>query len=191
LEEAPSVQLLGKGRRTRTCPLWSRTVAALRAWLACRNDPDSSAPLFLNSCGRRLTRSGVAYVLSRAAKAAGLLNPKHARRLTPHVMRHSTAMHLLQAGADLAVVATWLGHAHISTTHGYLAIDLRTRREALAAEHLLPELRQGAFPPPDVLAWLDQLGKRPRYVESSPQRVPASQPLPSRPSRSHITHRCT
>lgn len=167
LDELPSITLRGKGRKVRTCPLWTRTVTALHALLASRNQPSGKAPLFLNRHGRRLSRSGVSYVLARAARRAGISQLRHARRPTPHVIRHSTAMHLLGAGADLTVIASWLGHAQISTTHTYVTVDLRTKQEALAAATLIPELREGVFPPPDVLSWLEQLGDRSRYVESS------------------------
>lgn len=172
LNEVPCVRLLGKGRKERVCPLWTRTVSALRAWLHSRGSPADDAPLFLNARGRRLTRSGVSYVLARAAAKAGFQGFKHARQLTPHVVRHSTAMHLLQVGADLTVIASWLGHSQITTTHGYVTIDLRMKQEALAAATVLPELREGVFPPADVVAWLEQLGGRARYVESTPPRPP-------------------
>ena len=173
LDETPRVRLSGKGRKERVCPLWIRTVSAIRAWLDTRRPLSGGAALFLNANGRRLTRSGVSYVLARAANKTGIQSFRHARRLTPHVIRHSTAMHLLQAGVDLTVIASWLGHAQLTTTHGYVTIDLRMKEEALAAATLLPELRDGVFPSPDVIAWLDQLGGRARYVESSPPKVPS------------------
>jgi site-specific recombinase XerD len=184
LDEAPCVRLMGKGRKERVCPLWTKTVSALRVWLKHRNAAANDAPLFLNAQGRRLSRSGVAYVLTRATTKAGLKKLKHARRVTPHVIRHTTAMHLLQVGADLTVIASWLGHAQISTTHGYVTISLRMKQEAVAAATLIPELRKGVFPAPDIVAWLERLGQRARYVESSPPRCP-----PDRASASalHIT----
>ncbi|MBL4848253.1 MAG: site-specific integrase [Planctomycetes bacterium] len=167
LEELPSVTIRGKGRKVRTCPLWTRTVTALRVLIASRGQPSGKAPLFLNRHGRRLTRSGVSYLLARAARKAGVSKPRHARRATPHVIRHSTAMHLLWVGADLTVIDSWLGHAQISTTHTYVTVDLRQKQEVMAAATLLPELREGVFPPPDVLTWLEKLGDRSRYAESS------------------------
>lgn len=173
LDEVPCVRLLGKGRKERVCPLWKKTVTALKAWLQHRQAAGDEAPLFLNANGRRLSRSGVAHVLSRAAAKARLGALKHARRATPHVIRHTTAMHLLQVGADLSTIASWLGHAHLSTTHGYVTISLRMKQEAVAAATLIPELRAGTFPAPDVVAWLDQLGRQPRYVDSSPPKPPS------------------
>lgn len=177
LDEAPCVRLLGKGRKERVCPLWTKTVSALRAWLQQRSAAGDDAPLFLNAQGRRLSRSGVAYVLARATAKAGLEKLRHARRVTPHVIRHSTAMHLLQVGADLTVIASWLGHAHLSTTHGYVTIDLRMKNEAVAASTLLPELREGTFPSRSVVSWLERLGQRARYVEASPPRASRSASL--------------
>jgi site-specific recombinase XerD len=170
LDEAPCVRLFGKGRKERVCPLWTKTVSALRAWLQQRRAVGDDAPLFLNAHGRRLSRSGVAYLLARATAKAGLKKLRHAHRVTPHVVRHSTAMHLLQVGADLTVIASWLGHAHLSTTHGYVTIDLRMKNEAVAASTVLPELREGTFPSPNVISWLERLGQRARYVETSPPR---------------------
>lgn len=168
LDEVPCARILGKGNKERICPLWTRTVSALEAYLRCRPDARDDSPLFLSAHGRRLSRSGVSYLLSRAGAKAGLKAPRHARRLTPHVIRHSTAMHLLEAGADLSVIASWLGHAQLSTTHGYVSINLKMKHQAVAGEALIPELRGGAFPAPNVVLWLDRLGKRARYVESHP-----------------------
>ncbi len=171
LAEVPCVRILGKGNKERVCPLWTKTVSAFEAYLRCRPNAHDGSPLFLSARGRRLGRSGLSYVLSRVAIKAGLKAPKHARRLTPHVIRHSTAMHLLEAGVDLTVIASWLGHAQLSTTHGYLAINLRMKLDAVAGEALIPELRGGAFPAPDVISWLEKLGGRASYVESSPPKV--------------------
>lgn len=165
LDPVPVVTLEGKGRKQRTCPLWARTVEALKAWLAVRGD--TGEPLFLNSQGRRLSRSGVAYLLRKLAANAEI-SPRHATRVSPHVIRHTTAMHLLQAGVDITTIAAWLGHAQLSTTHGYVEIDLRMKQKAIAAAAALPELAQGKFPTGDLLAWLTALGKPKRYAQSPP-----------------------
>jgi len=159
------VTLQGKGRKQRTCPLWIRTVRALEAWLGERRGGDQ--PLFLNRHGRRITRSGVAHVLhTLAARAA--ISPRHAPGVSPHVIRHTTAMHLLHAGVDITTVAAWLGHAQLSTTHAYVEIDLRMKQKALAMATALPELSEGDFPTGDLLAWLAALGQSPHYVQSRP-----------------------
>jgi len=125
----------------------------------------ADGPLFLNARGRRLTRSGIAYILRKLAERAEL-SPRHARRVTPHVVRHTTAMHLLQAGVDITTIAAWLGHSQLATTHGYIEIDLRMKQKAIAATAVIPEMARGEYPEGQLLAWLAALGKPPRYVLS-------------------------
>lgn len=130
------VQLVGKGRKERVVPLWARTARVLRAWFDELGDatPDLA---FLNAQGGRLTRHGVAYLLRDLATRAQARCPTLAtKRVSPHVIRHSTAMHLLQAGVDLATIALWLGHERLETTHLYLEADLEMKERAL--QHLLP-----------------------------------------------------
>jgi site-specific recombinase XerD len=168
LDPVPIVTLQGKGRKQRSCPLWARTVEALQAWLGERGNNDG--PLFFNRQGRRLSRSGVAYILRQLAGRASL-SPRHASRVSPHVIRHTTAMHLLHAGVDITTIAAWLGHSQLDTTHGYVEIDLRMKQEAVAAASALPPLSVGTFPTGQLLAWLAALGRPPRYAQS-----PAAQP---------------
>jgi integrase/recombinase XerD len=165
LDPVPVVTIEGKGRKQRTCPLWARTVDALKAWLTERGADEG--PLFLNIQGRRLSRSGIAYILRKLAACAGL-SPQHAARISPHVIRHTTAMHLLQAGVDITTIAAWLGHSQLSTTHGYVEINLRMKQEAVAAATALPELAQGEFPQGDLLTWLSALGRSQRYAQKPP-----------------------
>jgi integrase/recombinase XerD len=171
LNPVPIVTLEGKGRKQRTCPLWTRTVHALEAWLVERGDADG--PLFLNAQGRRLSRSGVAYILQKFTTRAGL-SPRHAKRVSPHVIRHTTAMHLLEAGVDITTIAAWMGHAQLSTTHGYVEVNLRMKQNALAAAAALPELSQGEFPQGDLLSWLAALGRSRRYAQPPPPKPAAS-----------------
>lgn len=173
----PFVRLRGKGRKQRTCPLWPRTIAAVQAWLQVRGAPAQHEPLFLNAVGRRLTRSGVAYILQRA-KSRASLKPRHTQRLTPHVIRHTTAMHLLQSGVDITTIAAWLGHADLSTTHAYVEIDLRMKQQALAELDAPPELSQGQFPSDEIIVWLERIGRPSSYVQhQSPQPRPIAAPL--------------
>ena len=165
LDPVAVVTLEGKGRKQRTCPLWPRTVDALERWLAERGDAEG--PLFLNAQDRRLSRSGVAYILRKLAAGAEI-SPRHARRVTPHVIRHTTAMQLLQSDVDITTIAAWLGHSQLATTHGYVEINLRMKQKALAATTALPELSQGNFPEGDLLTWLAGLGRSRRYVQSPP-----------------------
>jgi site-specific recombinase XerD len=165
LDPVPIVTLQGKGRKQRTCPLWARTVTALEQWLNERGL--IAGPLFLNARGRRLTRSGIAYILRKLAERAEL-SPRHASRVTPHVIRNTTAMHLLQAGVDITTIAAWLGHSQLATTHAYIEIDLRMKQKAIAAIAAIPEMAHGEYPEGQLLAWLAALGKPPRYVHSPP-----------------------
>lgn len=163
----PFIRLRGKGRKQRTCPLWARTVGALRTWLSERENPPASEPLFLNARAQRISRSGIAHLLRQLALRAGL-QPRHARHLSPHVLRHTTAMHLLQSGVDITTIAAWLGHAQLSTTHGYVEIDLRMKQAAIARTTTsLPELSGGDFPSPDLVTWLERIGRSPGHVQQT------------------------
>jgi site-specific recombinase XerD len=162
------VRLLGKGRKHRCCPLWSRTLDAIDKMLIDR--PGAAAeganqPLLLNARGARLSRSGSAYLLRRACETAGV-SPSRAARISPHVIRHTTAMHLLQSGVDLTTIAAWLGHAQLSTTHAYIQIDLRTKQAAIATETALPEIADAEYPTADIIDWLESIGAHPRYAQS-------------------------
>jgi site-specific recombinase XerD len=126
-----------------------------------------NGPLFLNRRETRLSRSGVSYILRRLANKAQL-EPRDAMNISPHVIRHSTAMHLLQSGVDLTTIAAWLGHAHLSTTHGYVEIDLRMKQQAVALSNTLPALSKGQYPKGELLGWLESLGKSPRYAQRPP-----------------------
>lgn len=144
-----SVRVHGKGRKDRAVPLWPKTAAILRAWF--RDLGASDGPAFPNARGGPLTRDGVAYILERAVATARARCPSiRDKHISPHVLRHTTAMHLLQAGVDLSVIALWLGHEGIETTHRYLEADMATKERALAK--LVPTtttLRR--FRPDDVL----------------------------------------
>jgi integrase/recombinase XerD len=168
--DAPAiVTLRGKGRKQRTCPLWARTAEALQAWIADRGLGDG--PLFLNAQGYRLSRSGVAYILQKLTAQAGL-SPRRASHISPHVIRHTTAMHLLDAGVDITTIAAWMGHAQLSTTHGYIEVSLRMKQKAIAAAVLaLPALSQGEFPRGNLLNWLASLSRTRRYVQPPPLKT--------------------
>lgn len=133
LETPTQVRLFGKGRKERICPLWKETVDALRAYLDQRDDGDQQdAPLFLNAHGKRLTRFGVVTILKRNVAAAATHQASLASKcISPHTLRHTAAMHLLQSGVELNVIKSWLGHVSITTTSQYIEIDLAMKREAL------------------------------------------------------------
>jgi site-specific recombinase XerD len=127
-------RLRGKGRKERLCPLWPRTVKILRAFLDERGvEIGSTDPIFRNRRGDRLTRFGVRYLLAKYARAATTIAPTlDGKRVHPHVLRHTTAVHLLQAGVDLVTISHWLGHASVETTNRYAAVDLEMKRAAVA-----------------------------------------------------------
>ena len=108
-----SIQVMGKGRRERALPLWKETARILKLWLAVRQktgDPE----LFLNAAGHAMTRSGFEYILSKHAATAASNQPSIAtKRVTPHVLRHTCAIHMLQATQDIRKVSLWLGHAPV------------------------------------------------------------------------------
>jgi site-specific recombinase XerD len=128
------VRLRGKGRKERLCPLWPRTVKILRALLAEHGlEPASTDQLFRNRRGEPLTRFGVRYLLRKyAGVASSVTSTLAGKRVHPHVLRHTTAVHLLQAGVDLVTISHWLGHASVETTNRYAAVDLEMKRAAIA-----------------------------------------------------------
>lgn len=151
------IHVLGKGRHERALPLWQESATALRAWLAIR--PSARAPeVFLNARGMAMTRSGFEYVLRQHVQRASQHCPSLAnKRISPHVLRHSCAMMLLQATGDIRKVALWLGHASIQTTEMYLRADTTALLEAMNAVTPLA-LRKGHFRPPDQLIALLKSG---------------------------------
>jgi len=160
LELSPqaAVHVYGKGRRERVLPLWKQTATAIRAWLAVR-DQVSDPEVFLNARSGAMTRAGFEYILAKHAKAAAVLQPSlAAKRISPHVLRHSCAMHTLQATHDVRRVALWLGHAKVQSTEIYLRADPTEKLEALAATGI-PNLRRGRFRPPDALIEMLRLTK--------------------------------
>lgn len=146
----PSVVIRGKGRRERCLPLWKESAADLRALLAIRGEA-RTPHLFLNAVGEPMTRAGFDYVLTKHATTAAKACPSLAgRRVSPHQLRHSCAVVMLQATHDIRKVALWLGHADISTTEIYLRVDPSEKLEAVEAV-VPPELRRGRFRAPDAL----------------------------------------
>lgn len=148
--QSASIHIIGKGRRERALPLWKTTAAALRAWLAIRG-PIASPELFVNARGEPFSRWGVAYVLRRHAKTANRKCPTlQGKRISPHVLRHTCAMIVLQATGDIRKVSLWLGHSNLTTTEIYVRADPTEKLEAIEAI-VPPSLRKGKFRPPDKL----------------------------------------
>jgi integrase/recombinase XerD len=156
------VRLMGKGRKVRWCPLWAQTAQLLRAWCAeCSLDFRSEAPVFVNQRGRPLSRFGVRFILAKHIRQAAHGQPGLSRKkLHPHSLRHSTAVHLLKSGVDLPTIAHWLGHASVNTTNRYVTVDLELKRKALARAQPIVPSRSAPAPwrrEPGVLEWLEAL----------------------------------
>lgn len=155
------IRLFGKGRKERLCPLWPQTADLLRDLLAERGiDPQSPDPMFRNHRGEPLTRFGVRYILAKYCDRARASTPTLARkRLHPHSMRHSTAIHLLKSGVDLVTISHWLGHASVNTTNRYASVDLEMKREAISKIEPIETASPNAVWRSDasILAWLEAL----------------------------------
>lgn len=148
---AACVHLHGKGRKQRSVPLWRSTVKALRAWLPVNPQLESASPLLPNRSGREMTRANVTLRLALAVQRATESQPALAKRkVSPHTIRHTTAMHLLQSGVDISVIALWLGHESPVTTHHYVEADLAMKERALAKLHE-PDAKIQRYRAPDSL----------------------------------------
>lgn len=159
LERPRQVRLLGKGRKERICPLWPETASALRR---ITRTETGDALLFKNANGAPLTRDGVAYLLGKYVRLAAQQNPAlRKRKVTPHVMRHSCAVALLQAGVDISVIRDYLGHASVATTSRYVTTNLQMKREVLDAFWKRAGLEPSApgkwQPSPKLLEFLNSL----------------------------------
>ena len=157
LEGSPSIRLHGKGRKDRTVPIWPETVRQIRRWLS-QTDRAPDKPIFPNRAGGPLTRSAVTDRLRRAVRSAtGQCTSLGKRNVSPHTFRHTTAMHLLQSGVDITLIALWLGHESPSTTHIYVEADLKMKEAALKMVQP-PETKQVRYRTPDrLLAFLQGL----------------------------------
>ncbi len=157
LDGGANVRCEGKGRKQRAVPLSGAVEALLRVWLAERAGRPGD-PLFPTRTGRRLSRDGVALrVSTHAATAAQRCPSLSGKRIHPHVLRHSCAMSLLQAGVDTSVIALWLGHAGVRSTDAYLHADMSIKEKALALT-TPAAAPPGRYRPPDkILAFLESL----------------------------------
>jgi site-specific recombinase XerD len=150
-DRAACVHLHGKGRKQRSVPLWRSTVKAIRAWLKQNPQFEAESPLLPNRNGHAMTRTNAALRLSLAIQAAARTYPDlGTRHVSPHVIRHTTAMHLLQAGVDISVIALWLGHESPVTTHQYVEANLVMKERALARLHE-PDANIQRYRAPDSL----------------------------------------
>jgi integrase/recombinase XerD len=159
LERPRQVRFMGKGRKERICPLWSETASALRRIIRPNGGNDH---LFRSNKGAPLTRDGVAYLLRKYVRLAAKGQPQQRmHHVTPHMVRHSCAVALLQAGVDVSVIRDYLGHASVATTSRYITTNLRMKREVLDAfwkrAGLAPTGARKWQPSPKLLAFLQQL----------------------------------
>jgi len=164
LEQPGHVKLHGKGGKERICPLWPETVQALQSYIDNRQPKQpADTHLFLNANGIPITRFGIRYIVRKyAVKAAEQCPSIGEKAVTAHTIRHSTAMHLIQAGNDVNGVRLWLGHADLNTTHIYVELDLEMKRKILersspptpATNKKTPRWLQRG-----ILTWLDNLTK--------------------------------
>ena len=149
LDGSPSAHFVGKGGRHRLCPLWPGTVGILREALGERLDGPPETPVFVGQRGLPLTRFGIYELVCRIAQKAAQTTPSlRAKRVSPHTLRHTTAVHLLQAGVDINTIRAWLGHVSLETTNRYAAFDLEMKAHALrTCAGNVPE------PPPITPSW--------------------------------------
>ena len=155
------VRLRGKGKKERLLPLWRETADALHRLRSTAKGPDQQH-IFVNRHGQPLTRDGIAYILSKHASAAARDRPALARkRITPHVVRHSCAVALLQSGTDVTVIRDYLGHTSVATTGRYITTNLQMKRDALQTfwKHagIEPARTRPWKPKADLLAFLQSL----------------------------------
>lgn len=154
-----SIRVMGKGRRERVLPLWKETATVLNAWLRVRQ-ARGAEEMFHNAGGRAMTRAGFEYILDKHVDTARQKQPSITKkRVTPHVLRHTCAMHILQATGDIRKVSLWLGHASIQSTEIYLRADPTEKLDALAMG-IPPTLKRGKFNVPDkLMAMFKEVGK--------------------------------
>jgi len=157
LGDARHLRLHGKGRKERVVPLWKRTAAGLRRWIR-DNGLTPEQPLFPNARGVAITRSGIEKRMMVAVQAAaGRCTSLASRKIGPHTFRHTTAMHLLEAGVDLAVIALWLGHERLETTNVYITSSMAMKEKALGVLQAPNAVHKRFRPRDSLLAFLEGL----------------------------------
>ena len=160
LDRLPLVHITGKGRKKRIVPLMPATAKLVSSYLTeTGRTSDDSGQLLLNYRNEPMTRSGVAFLLDKYRRRSAEKAPSLDRKsISPHTMRHSKAMHLLQAGVAPVTIKDILGHAHLNTLEIYVQADLEMKRKAI--ENTPSPVRAGRAPPrhqPGLLAWLEAL----------------------------------
>lgn len=150
------IRCIGKGRKERSTPLRRDTVKLIQGWMGKRQDSDG--PLFQSIRGEQLSRDALEHLVRKHCLAASRVCPSLiGKRVTPHTLRHSTAMELLHHGVDQSVIALWLGHESVETTQIYIHADMRLKEKALS-QVATPETHPGRYRPNDeLLAFLEAL----------------------------------
>ena len=167
LDDPAQIRLKGKGGKKRACPLWPETATVLKSYLHQRaiEKPDTSS-VFLNANGAPITRFGIRYITRKyGMQAQASYQGTAAKSVTPHAIRHTSAMHLLRSGNDINMVSYWLGHADINTTHIYVEIDMEMKRRMIAKAGAPKIGKNAPWQKPHVLQWLDRLAKEPKLCE--------------------------
>ena len=157
LTEPASVRILGKGNKMRVCPLWPATSSVLTQLVTGRNANDT---VFRGRTNQPMTRFGIHRVVTQYATLASETHPTMKdKRVSPHSVRHTTAVHLLRAGVDINTIRAWLGHVSLDTTHIYAEVDLEMKAKALARVDLsgLPAASRRATTLPSLMTFLKQL----------------------------------
>ena len=167
LESPAKVRLHGKGNKWRVCPLWEETASLLKMLLAQKattTTPEQLQPVFVSPQGKALTRFGIYKIVRRLTRClAKKRTDGKVMSISPHVLRHTTAVHLLEAGVEVNVIRSWLGHVNLDTTNRYAEINMRAKERAL--ELLEPPLHSSAECPrrpvwrddEAMLKWLEEL----------------------------------
>jgi len=161
LDALGQVKLLGKGRKQRACPLWPETVDAIQTYINHRAEQvKEPQALILNNMGERITRFGIRYLIKKYAAIAAEKCPSlKTKKIGPHSIRHSTAIHLLRAGNDINMVKMWLGHSDLNTTHQYIELDIKMKRKILLKTSFLEVKgdKKKLWKQDKVLKWLKEL----------------------------------
>jgi site-specific recombinase XerD len=157
LGTSPAVRILGKGNKLRMCPLWPVTTAALSHLVTGRGEAE---PVFIGRTKQAMTRFGIHRIVTHYAKLASRsMSSLATKRVSPHTIRHTTAVHLLRSGVDINTIRAWLGHVSLDTTHVYAEVDMEMKAKALASVDIstLPEAWQRRSQSPSLMAFLKGL----------------------------------
>jgi site-specific recombinase XerD len=155
LGTSPAVKIIGKGNKERLCPLWASTMSELRALVAGRA---SQERVFQSRRGQPITRFGIYALVKRyASQAARSIPSISLKRVSPHVIRHTTAVHLLRSGVDINTIRAWLGHVSLDTTNIYAEVDLEMKAKALNECEVAGDSRRSWHKQPGLMAFLRDL----------------------------------